>query len=61
MSEKGREQRWDRGWKGHDERQLRQLAALPLKEKLRWLEEAHHLVRHLSGTPKPPAADAVPK
>jgi len=47
MTDKDRN--WDRGWAGHDERQLRQLAALPLIEKLRWLEEAHRLVRYMAG------------
>ena len=59
MSDKSQEHGWDRGWDGHDTRQLHRLAALPLTEKLRWLEEAHRLVRHLSGATKQPAAGKV--
>ena len=40
---------WEKGWAGHQEAQLRRLAKLPLADKLAWLEEAHRLVRHLSG------------
>ena len=40
---------WERGWEGHQQKQLRRLASLPLAEKLKWLEEAHQVVRHLSG------------
>ena len=39
---------WERGWDGHVDAQLLRMASLPLVEKLRWLEEAHDLVRHLS-------------
>ena len=38
---------WERGWEGHREAQRRRLAQLPLTEKLRWLEEADRIVRHL--------------
>ena len=38
---------WESGWDGHQRAQLQRLAALPLAEKLRWLEEAHTLVGHL--------------
>ena len=40
---------WEKGWDGHHEDQLRRLARLPLTEKLKWLEEADRVVRHLSG------------
>jgi hypothetical protein len=39
---------WEAGWDGHALAQLRRLARLPLSEKLRWLEEAHQIVRHLN-------------
>ena len=54
---------WEKGWGGHHEEQLRRLAALPLTEKLKWLEEADRVVRHLSGvtgTDKPIPKDASP-
>ena len=41
------ERMWEKGWKGHEEAQLRRMAALPFEEKLRWLEEAHRWVRRL--------------
>ena len=45
---------WERGWEGHETHQRERLSNLPLSEKLRWLEEAHHLVLHLSSVaPKP--------
>jgi hypothetical protein len=39
---------WERGWDGHETRQRERLSRVPLSEKLRWLEEAHHLLLHLS-------------
>jgi len=39
---------WESGWDAHERAQRQRLAKLPLDEKLRWLEEAHDLVRHLS-------------
>ena len=39
---------WERGWDGHATHQRERLSRLPLSEKLRRLEEAHHLVLHLS-------------
>ena len=39
---------WEQGWDGHETHQRERLSRLPLSEKLRWLEEAHHLVLHLS-------------
>ena len=48
---------WEEGWSGHERAQLHRLAKLPLAEKLRWLEEAHDLVRHLSAQKKGPPSD----
>lgn len=45
---------WEEGWIGHERAQLHRLAKLPLAEKLRWLEDAHDLVRHLSEQKKGP-------
>ena len=45
---------WEEGWSGHERAQLHRLAKLSLAEKLRWLEEAHDLVRHLSAQKKGP-------
>lgn len=39
----GDETGWDRGWREHEDRQLRRMARLPFAEKLRWLEEAQEL------------------
>ena len=41
---------WEQGWSGHEVQQLRRRSRLPLIEALRWLEDAHHLVLHLSST-----------
>ena len=49
MNREDRATAWDKGWSGHHEEQLRRLARLPLTEKLKWLEEADRVVRHLSG------------
>ena len=38
---------WEQGFDGHKRAQLARLAFLPFSEKLRWLEEAHRVVRHL--------------
>ena len=38
---------WERGWEGHESAQLRRLAALPLREKIAWLEKAQALARRL--------------
>ena len=46
---------WEQGWEGHETQQLERLSRLPLSDKLRWLEEAHHLVLHLSGAAPTPA------
>ena len=40
--------RWEHGWDGHAQHQRDRLAKLPFSEKLRWLEQAHHLALHLS-------------
>jgi hypothetical protein len=51
---------WESGWEGHEEAQRRRLAALPLQEKLAWLEEAHRLVQHMTRDRAPgrPPGDA---
>ena len=48
MSSGERESAWEKGWDAHEHAQRRRLARLSLEEKLRWLEEAHDLVHHLS-------------
>ena len=50
MTKREEETTWERGWDGHQEDQLRRLAQLSLADKLKWLEEAHDLVRHLTTT-----------
>ena len=57
MSSADHPQAWAVGWDGHQEQQLRRLARLPLVEKLRWLEETHYLVRHLSRTSLEPGGE----
>ena len=47
-SKRANEPPTDRGFADHERAQIRRLAKLPLVEKLRWLEEAHRLVLHLS-------------
>ncbi len=44
MSEKPEEHQWETGWDGHVDAQRIRLAALPLSEKLAWLEEAQRVV-----------------
>jgi len=44
---------WELGWQGHADAQRARLARLPLEEKLRWLEEAQHLLLHLRRGPNP--------
>ena len=53
MAELGsREDRvWESGWDGHAEAQRARIARLSLEEKLRWLEEAQHLLQHLRRGP----------
>lgn len=48
---------WEAGWQGHAEAQRARLARLPLREKLRWLEEAQHLLAHLRRGPAPRRTD----
>ena len=38
------ERAWESGWDGHERAQRRRLAALPLAEKLTWLEESHAML-----------------
>jgi len=42
---------WERGWEDHRRRQMERLAALPLSDKLVWLEEAHRLLLHMRSKP----------
>ena len=44
---------WEVGWQGHADAQRTRLARLPFPEKLRWLEEAQHLLFHLRRGPGP--------
>ena len=48
---------WAARWDGHERAQLRRLSRLPLAEKLRWLEEADELVRHLRQARQLPARE----
>jgi hypothetical protein len=50
---------WEQGWNGHETQQRERLSRLPLIEKLQWLEEAHHLVLHLSSAVSPATAPAA--
>jgi hypothetical protein len=45
VSNHNQESGWERGWEGHERAQRRRLARLPFPDKLKWLEEAHDLVR----------------
>lgn len=49
---------WERGWEGHEAHQRQRMSSLPLSEKLRWLEQAHHLVLHMASVAPKPAAPA---
>jgi hypothetical protein len=42
---------WEAGWEGHAEAQRARIARLPLQEKLRWLEEAQAIIRHMHRRP----------
>lgn len=48
------ERKWPDGWDDHRRAQLRRMAALPLSEKIAWLEEAQRLAVSL-GARKPTA------
>ncbi len=58
MSSNRERTEWEQGWDGHETQQLERLSKVPLSEKLQWLEEAHHLVLHLSGAAPAPAPHA---
>lgn len=61
MTDDPRDERlWEAGWDGHSEAQQRRLAALPLAEKLRWLEEAQQLAEHLQRSRKRAERDQEP-
>ena len=49
MTSPSRDRLWESGWEGHEREQLRRLADLPLTEKIKWLEEAQRVARHLAG------------
>ena len=44
---------WESGWQGHADAQRSRLARLPFEEKLRWLEEAQHLLQQPRRGPGP--------
>ncbi len=58
-STKGDNRTWETGWQGHTSAQLRRLALLPFSEKLKWLEEAHHLVLRLDAARKKKSVRAL--
>jgi hypothetical protein len=62
MTEQRDEGQWPRGFDGHEEAQRRRLARMPFTEKLRWLEEADRLVRHLTtkADVRGPSSDETP-
>jgi hypothetical protein len=41
------ERMWEKGWKGHEKAQLRRMAGLPLRDRIRWLEEAQRMVQRM--------------
>mgnify|MGYP001216058782 CR=1 FL=1 len=59
MTEPGprEDQVWESGWQGHADAQRARSAGLPFVEKLRWLEEAQHLLEHLRRGPRPKRDD----
>ena len=38
---------WEAGWDAHERAQRRRMAALPLSEKLLWLEQSQRLATYL--------------
>lgn len=48
---------WEVGWEGHERAQRRRLGALPLAEKIRWLEEAQEIAEHLQRSRKDPKSN----
>ena len=38
---------WEPGWEAHERAQRRRMAALPLREKLLWLEQSQRLAMYL--------------
>jgi hypothetical protein len=48
------DERWPRGWDAHRRCQLRRMAALPISEKLEWLEEAQVLAEALAAARRRP-------
>jgi hypothetical protein len=45
---------WENGWQGHEDAQLRRMARWSLRDKIRWLEEAARLAKHLHKQAAPP-------
>jgi len=37
------EQIWEKGWDGHEKAQLKRMARLSFREKIKWLEEAQEM------------------
>ena len=60
MNEKHEESVWEAGWHDHQLRQLERMARLPFAAKLRWLEQAHRLVRQLSNAQTPENVAGAP-
>jgi hypothetical protein len=48
------DERWPRGWDEHRRCQLRRMAALPISEKLEWLEEAQVLAAVIAAARRRP-------
>jgi hypothetical protein len=47
MTHRREDPEWPRGWEGHELAQLRRWRTWSFADKLRWLEEAHRIVKHL--------------
>ncbi len=50
---------WESGWEGHERLQMRRFAALPMAEKLEWLEETQRMVLTLHAENGNPAHSDV--
>lgn len=35
---------WEKGWDGHEKAQLKRMAKLSFREKIKWLEEAQEML-----------------
>jgi len=47
-NDKPSEKLWEKGWNGHEKAQLKRMAELPFREKIKWLEEAQQILVHIS-------------